>query len=509
MSLAEEYKDLATSRDQFLRAAYDAASLTVPTLIRPDVNSTIEDPYQSTGAEGVTNLASKLLLALFPPGRPFFRFIPDARLVDQATQQDGPQVKTRLEENLAAVERRLRSFIESSGYRPTLYSLLQHLVVTGSPLLHIDQTGRSRVYPLDRHVVRRDGLGRAVRIITEESVDKSALAGRVEGLDRHSGRSIKVYTGLGPGPDAELNEDGFPVKFDVVQETEDGFEILGTRGTVPTDAPSHIPLRLFQVPGEDYGRGLVELHLGDLAALEGLTQALVEGAIAASRVIWCAKPGFGGNIRDLSEAPNGSIRIADADQIKAMQLDKMTDFSTVRAQIQDLKTDLRAAFLMNRSIQRNAERVTAAEIRYMAQELEAGLGGAYSFLAEELQLPLVRRFSALAARKNALPDLDPDQIKPAVVTGVEGLGRGADFEDQRLFAETLLQTIGPQETAMVLRTRDYAGSIAASLGLDSSRLVKSEQELTDAYNRQSLQALTEKLGPNAVTAIGQQLTPNS
>ena len=34
--------------------------------------------------------------------------------------------------------------------------------------------------------------------------------------------------------------------------------------------------------------------------------------------------------------------------------------------------------LLNSSVQRNAERVTAEEVRYMAQELETALGGVYS-----------------------------------------------------------------------------------------------------------------------------------
>ena len=48
------------------------------------------------------------------------------------------------------------------------------------------------------------------------------------------------------------------------------------------------------------------------------------------------------------------------------------------------------AFLLHTAIQRDAERVTAQEIRYMAEQLETAMGGVYSLLSQEFQLPLVK-----------------------------------------------------------------------------------------------------------------------
>ena len=56
------------------------------------------------------------------------------------------------------------------------------------------------------------------------------------------------------------------------------------------------------------------------------------------------------------------------------------------------------AFLLNTAIQRDAERVTAQEIRYMAQQLETAMGGIYSLLSQEFQLPLV----TISYEKNGL-----------------------------------------------------------------------------------------------------------
>jgi hypothetical protein len=84
------------------------------------------------------------------------------------------------------------------------------------------------------------------------------------------------------------------------------------------------------------------------------------------------------------------------------------------------------AFLLNSAIQRNAERVTAEEIRYMAQELEAALGGIYSTLSQEFQLPFVTRVMFQMERQKKLPVLPEGLVKPAIITGVEALGRGND-----------------------------------------------------------------------------------
>ena len=45
-----------------------------------------------------------------------------------------------------------------------------------------------------------------------------------------------------------------------------------------------MPLRFNVVDGENYGRGRVEEFLGDLRSLEALSQALVEGSAAATRL---------------------------------------------------------------------------------------------------------------------------------------------------------------------------------------------------------------------------------
>ena len=70
------YEACESERETFLDRARDSSKLTLPTLIPPSNYSNAtkySTPFNSVGARGVNNLASKLLLSLVPPNAPFFR----------------------------------------------------------------------------------------------------------------------------------------------------------------------------------------------------------------------------------------------------------------------------------------------------------------------------------------------------------------------------------------------------------------------------------------------------
>ena len=146
------------------------------------------------------------------------------------------------------------------------------------------------------------------------------------------------------------------------------------------------------------------------------------------------------------------------------------------------------AFLLNSSVQRNAERVTAEEVRYMAQELETALGGVYSILSQEFQLPLVRLLLARLESDGKMPKMPKDSIKPQIVTGLEALGRGQDLTKLAQFL-TYLQPLGPQVISQNLNVDDYIDRLGASLGIGG--LVKVRREKSrDASNATSTTAST-------------------
>jgi hypothetical protein len=165
------------------------------------------------------------------------------------------------------------------------------------------------------------------------------------------------------------------------------------------------------------------------------------------------------------------------------------------------------AFLMNSAIQRNAERVTAEEVRFMISEIEDGLGGVYSILSQEFQLPLVNRIMDRMTKDKKLPPLPKGVVKPAIVTGLEALGRGHDL-NKYLSLLQALQPLGPEVLSRYMNPGDYISRVATSLGIDSAGLVKSAEEIQQQdqmmQQQQMMQMGSElagKIGPSVVKGM--------
>ena len=139
-SIQSQYNKLEINRETYLARARDCAKLTIPTLF-PDKNindaTEYKTPYQSIGARGVMNLASKLMLALFPPQAPFFRLSLDDLVYKQV--QGEPSQKQTLEEGLSKIEKAVMDNMEVSNDRVAIYEALKQLIVSGNVLLRINE----------------------------------------------------------------------------------------------------------------------------------------------------------------------------------------------------------------------------------------------------------------------------------------------------------------------------------------------------------------------------------
>jgi hypothetical protein len=275
-------------------------------------------------------------------------------------------------------------------------------------------------------------------------------------------------------------------------------------GKVTLDRNPFIPLRLSRIDGEAYGRGFVEEYLGDIQSLEALTRAIVEGSAAAAKVLFLVNPNGTTRARTLAESPNGAIVQGNAADVNTLQLDKFNDFRTAQVTMEAIKDRLGAAFLLTSGVVRQAERVTAEEIRMLSQELEASLGGLYSLLAAEMQMPLVKRIMSVMQKKKMLPKLPKDLVKPVIVTGVEALGRGNDLSKLDLFLAGAAQVVGPEAIGQFVNVEDYFKRRATALGIKTEGLIKSAEQMQQEAQMQQMQAMTEKLGPAGIKALNDQ-----
>ena len=473
-SISSMYQNCFGERESYLQRARECADLTIPGLIKDQGSSYSTEyptPFQSVGARGVNHLASKLLLTLLPPNSPFFRLTIDDFDLEQLV---GPEQRGPVEEGLAKIERATLQLIETEAFRVPVFEALKHLIVTGNVLLYIPDSGQMRVFHLDRYVVKRDPMGNVLYMITKESLNAKTLT-----------EEARKTLGL-PEP-SELTPETPHKPYDLytyicdkgkhwhVHQEVENVPIPDSYGKYPKDKNPFIPLRFSRVDGESYGRGLVEEYIGDLRSLEALTQAIVEGSAAAAKILFLVRPNGTTRINTLAKSPSGAIVQGDANDVSTLQLQKSQDFRIALDTITQIRDRLSFAFLLNSSVQRNAERVTAEEVRFMAQELESALGGVYSVLSQEFQLPMINILMDKMTKQKKMPKFPKGVVNPQVITGIEALGRGQDLNKLSQFLQ-YLQPLGPEAIMSNLNLDDYIDRLGASLGIDTSGLVKSAEQ---------------------------------
>ena len=511
---AGRYAQLQSSRSTFDREAKESSKLTIPSLIPESTTGTrakIKTPFQAVGARGVNSLASKLLFALLPPSTAFFKLSIDSlELLKQG--QEG--LETEIDKGLRTIETALMNEIEISNDRVAMFEALKHLIVGGNVLLYLTDDGL-KVYPLSKFVCKRDAVGNVLEIITQESVNPNALPSefleqikKKENYDEKTMDSdLDIYTYV-----RRVNDD-----FMWYQECK-GEKIPGTDGRSKVDVSPWITLRFVRIDGEDYGRGYVEEYRGDLISLEALMQAIIEGAAASAKTLFLVNPNGVTRAATLAKAPNGAIREGSAADISVMQVNKGADFNVSFSAIQRIESRLEYAFLMARSVQRDAERVTAAEVTMMANELENSLGGIYSILTQEFQLPYLKRRMHMLVRSGKAPKLPEKIVKPKIVTGVQGLGRGNDRNKLVEFIGTVSQALGPDIMRQYMNVDEAIKRLANSIGIDTANLVKTQEEIQAEMQAMQQQQLIQSLGPAALgsplldpknNAQAQQLTEES
>jgi len=491
---AGRYAQLQSARSTFDREAKESSKLTIPSLIPESTTGTrakIKTPFQAVGARGVNSLASKLLFALLPPSTAFFKLSIDSlELLKQG--QEG--LETEIDKGLRTIETALMNEIEISNDRVAMFEALKHLIVGGNVLLYLTDDGL-KVYPLSKFVCKRDAVGNVLEIITQESVNPKALSPefleQIKKKDNYDEKTMEgdldIYTCV-----KRVNDD-----FLWHQECK-GEKIPGTDGRSKINVSPWITLRFVRIDGEDYGRGYVEEYRGDLISLEALMQAIIEGAAASAKTLFLVNPNGVTRAATLAKAPNGAIREGSAADISVMQVNKGADFQVSFSAIQRIESRLEYAFLMARSVQRDAERVTAAEVTMMANELENSLGGIYSILTQEFQLPYLRRRMHMLVRSGKAPKLPEKLVKPKIVTGVQGLGRGNDRNKLVEFIGTVSQALGPDIMRQYMNVDEAIKRLANSIGIDTANLVKTQEEIQAEMQAMQQQQLIQHLGPAAL-----------
>lgn len=422
----------------------------------------------------------------------------DAQSQQTLNQSSDNQLKDTIEYGLSLMETQMVKHMEAMSLRPTLFEAIKQLIVAGNALLFLPPLeGGVKCYGLRDYVVQRDGVGNVIQLVARDTLAKGtipqnirSLLGQTGGDNQNLNQKVTIYTHVylvsGDTPEASTWESYQELNNEVIS---------GSEQTYPYNKSPWIPIRFTKKDGESYGRSFVEDYLGDLISLENLSQAIVNMAMISAKVLYLVSPSSQTNIRALSKAANGAFVRGRQEDIVPMQLNKQMDMQTVFTTAQQIESRLSYAFLLNSAVQRNGERVTAEEIRYVANQLEDTLGGVYSLLSQELQLPLVECVYNQMQSTGELPVIKEQlaKIEPTIITGVDALGRGHDLAN---LSQALQILSNFPEVMQTINTGNLATRVFTAAHIDITGLVKTPEEIA-AEQQAAMQQYAQQQGVDA------------
>lgn len=505
-SAKARYDQLSSAREPYLTRARSVSALTVPYIMPPEGDNGTSDLHtqeQGVGAQCITNLADKTLMALFPTTQPFvrFRFSPEvlAEMEELSDEERGALIAAQ-----SRREQRIVAAFEQSNIREVVLQALMHLFVTGNALVHLMPGGDYRLIGLDRFVVVRDAAGEVVEAVFLErhkagAIPEAVLSAMTSSpLSQASGmEEATVYTHMLRQPNRSWR---------VYQEV-DGNTVPGSEGGYSEAEFPFFFLRGVAINGEDYGRSRGELYRPDFYAADKLHASLLDGAALSTRMWLGVKPGAVVKVEELNDATNGEAVTANTDDVFPIALATNQSLSALQSVMQFLeRIELRLykAFLLNTSVARDAERVTAEEIRWLVQELEAVQAGLYSSLARDFQKRLVEAVEADLVKRKVIPKVPKDAQRPVIVTGLEALGKGYDLQKLGTFAQ-YVQSLPPEAQARV-KWGNILTDTADNIGFpDPTRYVMTDEEFDAVQQQQMAQQALAAGATSGADVAGQGL----
>lgn len=433
----------------------------------------VERDFQEIGALFTNNLASKLTRLLFPTQYPFFQASASGEFKQLARKRGLDD--TGLRQMFAGMEMAAnkRLFV-NSGYA-ALIMALKHLIVTGQVLLYRDsKRGTVTAYGLPMFSTRRDGTGELMDCILKEFTSVEALPDELQAALR-TANSTKY------GRPEQVVEKYTRIHRNTRKGVE-GYEVSQEVDTVPVGEPSWYPKNLcpwmcptwILIPGEHYGRGMVEDYAGGFARLSTLSEAAALYGVEIMRVVHLVGAGAGGDVDELAESESGEWVRGDPNSIQAHESGDSQKLAVVEAQLERVIGRLAKAF-MYQGATRDAERVTAYELQRDAQEAEYALGGVYSTLSGSIQVPMAH-ILMVEVSDMALPGLITGELTPDVTAGIPALGRSSDVQNLLLASQELSAVLPVTQLDKRINPQKVVDVILSGRSIDTEALFFTPEE---------------------------------
>lgn len=495
----QRWNQLDQRRKGMLTRFEQYASVTIPKVCLPDnleqFSSAIQHDWTSVGAQAVNHLTNKIVLNLFRPGTPFFRLDPNRKLKADLLERGVSEEELR--GALVDGEQDALKAMDQTAIRPKLNEVIRHLIVVGNVL--IDFTDElPRVIGIKRYVVKRSISGKLIEALIHERVLYNELDPDV--------RAVVPVQGRDDAESAFVNHVRWYRRIDEKRwqydQSVDNVTLPEQFSHVYNDDTLPIKVLTWDLADEhDYGSGLVEDYAGDFGTLSTLSESEIKAAILASDYRWLANPAGVGDINDIKNSVSGDVVPGSKDDLSLVTLVNANGVEFISKSVEKVIRRIGSAFLLNSAVTRDAERVTAEEIRMQAQELETSLGGVYSRLAIELQLPIAQW---LLAKIDV--SLKGTNLVPTIVTGLAALSRNAEASQLGLFLASLGQVATlPDQVLARLQLGPVISTLASAYGINPAKFVKDEAQVQKEQAAAQAAAVNQQATVDAAKAGAQAL----
>jgi hypothetical protein len=477
----EFYEKHRTSRQSYEDRAKKISKITLPYLFEESsfgASTSYKDSIsQSYCGRLLNTLKAKMGMSLLPPSTSSFRFEPNKDALMQLSQGDEDFIAS-VYTKISSVTNQVTKEMERQQLRDTMFDMLLQLIAVGSVVIEKIKLDGIMIHTLKNFVVDLDQRGEARALcVLEKTKDLPEGLTPVEEAE-----SYNLYTLV------EFNRE--TKKWHVTQSIED--DIVGQETTY---SEAKVPFQYVGwnwTSGDKFHRPYAEDYYEDMEQHNILSNLILKGSVASAKILlFVDERGNRTRKEDVANSENGDVVNGRADDVTTLQLQKNFDYQIPLERLQNLEKNLASAFLMNESVTRDAERVTAQEIRYMAQELESSsLSGVYSKLSKKVSKRLVEW---------VLQELSIDfkEVSINIITGLDALGRSQ--EAQKL--DSLVMRMANMGLQGYLKENELIQRYAAFEGIDVTGLIKTPDEVA-AERSAAQQAQVEQTGAEALMENG-------
>ena len=493
-TLQDRWRSLDGQRSSVLDRAHEAASFTIPRLFADryfdgSVDTIgLPELYSTRPGTNVMKLAAMMTSALIPSNDvPPFEFM--------LTPELNEEKKEELRDAVQKVERLTLDTIQSSNFRNSLFTSLQHAGVMGDSLIYQTSLTSFKVYHPSQFILRRDGDGNIKEYWTLDWVVTELLGDDLKNLN--AGR-----------PTAQRGEHE-PLITRVCYKDDEWVVDREFRGVMYDKDKTYDELPYYHigwtpVAGEDSSRSIVEENMGTIRSLELVSKALAEGIAAGSEgriIVNSAGPTTEDDIGDT----NWSIISARPEDLSTFQPNVSGSVGIALEAVRYYSQVLDEAFLATSAGDLRGERVTAFQTNQVVNEKAQALGGVLAGIEQNLERMVRRTLSILIKEKKVIPEfgelITDGGMKIVISSGLDALGRQMDVLRLQNLIEVAFGTGDPEMMGVLNRTNIMQG-LARATGLDMEQYTFNDEQIAEKAAAQQAQQQQQQAQQQAIQSAG-------